>query len=64
MKKIYMTPTVDEVRIKMTQMIAASETLGLDSDTEIGGSSEILSTDPEPTTNPFDFCPELAPFKL
>lgn len=64
MKKIYMTPTVEEVRIKMTQMIAASETLGLDSNTEIGNGNDILSPDPEPTTNPFDFFPELAPFKF
>lgn len=64
MKKIYMTPTVEEVRIKMTQMVAASETLGLDSETEIGNSSDILSSDPNPNSDPFEFIPELDPFKF
>lgn len=64
MKKIYMTPAVEEVRIKMTQMLAASETLTLDSETEIGNSSDILSTDQNSTPDPFEFFPELAPFKF
>ena len=64
MKKIYMTPAVEEVRIKMTQMLAASETLTLDSETEIGNSSDILSTDPESNSDPFEFFPELTPFKF
>ena len=64
MKKVYMTPAVEEVRIKMTQMLAASETLTLDSETEIGNSSDILSPDPESNPNPFEFIPELTPFKL
>jgi len=59
-----MTPTVEEVRIKMTQMLAASETLTLDSETEIGNSSDILSTDQNSTPDPFEFFPELAPFKF
>ena len=59
-----MTPTVEEVRIKMTQMVAASETLGLDSATEIGNSSDILSPDPNPNSDPFEFIPELDPFKF
>lgn len=64
MKKIYMTPAVEEVRIKMTQMLAASETLTLDSETEIGNSSDILSPDQNSTPDPFEFFPELAPFKF
>ena len=59
-----MTPAVEEVRIKMTQMLAASETLTLDSETEIGNSSDILSTDQNSTPDPFEFFPELAPFKF
>ena len=64
MKKIYMTPAVEEVRIKMTQMVAASETLGLDSETEISNSSDILSPDQNSTPDPFDLFPELTPFKF
>ncbi len=64
MKKVYMTPAVEEVRIKMTQMLAASETLTLDSETEIGNSSDILSTDQNSTPDPFEFFPELTPFKF
>ena len=64
MKKVYMTPAVEEVRIKMTQMVAASETLGLDSETEIGNSSDILSPDQNSTPDPFEFFPELTPFKF
>ena len=64
MKKVYMTPAVEEVRIKMTQMLAASETLGLDSETEIGNSSDILSPDQNSTPDPFEFIPELDPFKF
>lgn len=59
-----MTPAVEEVRIKMTQMLAASETLTLDSETEIGNSSDILSTDQNSTPDPFEFFPELTPFKF
>ena len=59
-----MTPAVEEVRIKMTQMVAASETLGLDSETEIGNSSDILSSDPNPNSDSFEFIPELDPFKF
>ena len=58
-----MTPAVEEVHIKMTQIVAASETLGLDSETEIGNSSDILSSDPNPNSDPFEFFQELTPFK-
>ena len=46
------------------EMVAASETLGLDSETEIGNSSDILSSDPNPNSDPFEFIPELDPFKF